>query len=455
VLITFDSLRADAVGGLGGRPGLMPTLDRLVQEADWAGRGIAASSWEVPAMASLFTGLRPWQHQVFEVGRSVLPPELVTLPEAMAAQGYATAGFWTDHWLSAKQGYAQGFEVYEPLGRGRRAADRLEHLDGSRQFLWVHIPEPAAPYLRRDELIPRLGPDAPEVLPKRILPEQLQPFNDPAKPLPPGRWRRISAMYRLNAAQADDRLGRLLAAIHESGQWDRTLLVVTSSHGENLGENGQVLHGTNLGRPLLEVPLVIKLPLGSSRRIAEPKERRVAVQRLWATLVDAVGGEPPPAVAPSLFRRAPEPILSELYLVVNANLFSLLDGDVQLLWEAPFAPPEPAYYSALSEVGRPGAARRLGESPAAVFARLADAFAATPPLTGRERPRWTLERWDAQGSRPLNDPARAQQLARRLAAAWHRFAPDDLTPAEERQEWAPVPEPAAPSGGLPQGKRAG
>jgi hypothetical protein len=282
----------------------------------------------------------------------------------------------------------------------------------------------------------------PEVLPRRILPEQLQPFVDPARPLPPGRFRRIAAMYHLNAARADDRLGRLLAALHASGQWDRTLLVVTANHGEELGENGRVLHGNNLSRAVLEVPLVIKLPRGSRQRIAEPRGRRVAVPRLWATLVEAVGGTAPPAIEPSLFRRTGGPILSELYLVNNTNLFSLLDSDDQLVWEARFAPPEPAYYRALQEAGRPNAARRLGESPAGVFDRLTTAFAAVPPLDGLAAPTWTLQHWDAEGgSHPVDDseqaPARTRELARRLAEAWHRFQPDDLTPSEERLEWSP------------------
>ena len=442
VLITFDSLRADAVGGLGGAPGLMPNLEALVREADWAGRGIASSSWGVPAMASLFTGLRPWQHQVLEVSQSALAPALITLPEALAARGYATAGYWTNHWYSDKQGYAQGFQVYENFGRGRRAAERLEALDGGRQFVWVHIPEPSAPYIRHDELIPRLGPDAPAELPPRILAEQLQAFFDPAQPIPPGKRRRFWAMYRLNAARADDRLGRLLDALRASDQWDRTLLVITANHGEEIGEHGQVLHGGNLCRPLLEVPLVVKLPRGSTLRIAEPKGTRVAVARLWATLVEAAGGSAPPAVAPSLFRRTGGPILSELYLINSSNLFSLLDGDDQLIWESRFGPPEPRYYRALEEAGEPDAASRLGESPDAVFDRLGAAFQTTRPLSGRpgtSMPALTLEHWDAQGSHPVDDPRRAREMARRLVETWRRFMPDELTPDEEAREWATVP----------------
>src|SRR6185436_71309 len=121
-----------------------------------------------------------------------------------------------------------------------------------------------------------------------------------------------------------------------------TLLVVTSIHGEEIGDHGQILHGGNLGRAGLEVPLVIKLPRSSRLRLRPPATQRVATARIWATLVEAVGGEPPPAAAPSLFRDAPPEVLSELYLTNGTNRFSLLetaaDGDLQLLQESRFAP---------------------------------------------------------------------------------------------------------------------
>jgi len=434
VLITLDSLRADVVNGE-----LMPNLEAVARQADWSGRGIAASSWGVQAMASLFTGLRPWQHQALEVDQATLNPDLITLPKALAARGYRTAGYWTNPLYSEKRGYAQGFDVYESLGRGRRAAERLESLgagDNGRQLVWIHLPEPSAPYVRHDEMIPRLGPDAPAELPERILPEQLQGFFDPGKPIPPGKRRRFWAMYRLNAAWADERLGRLLDSLRASGQWDRTLLVITANHGEEVGENGQVLHGGDLCRPLLEVPLVIKLPRGFRQRIAEPRQQRVAMTRLWATLVEAAGGTAPPGIAPSLFRHTGGPVLSELYEVNSSNLFSLVDGDDQLLWEARFGPPDPAYYRALAEIGDPDSEI----AAEAVFERLAKEFRAAPPLSGNPEmgsPRLTLVHWDPVGSHRVDDPARAREMAPRLAKAWRRFLPDELPAAVERLEWAP------------------
>jgi hypothetical protein len=448
VLITLDSLRADVVTGLGGDPGLTPNLERLLGEADWGGRAIASSSWAVPAMASLFTGLRPWQHQALRPGAARLSPALLTLPEALQAAGYETAGYVSGPWYAKGYGYDQGFDLLEPFGSGDRVAERLKGLgvgvgdgvgdgDGDgRRFVWVHIPQPQAPYVRRKRLVSRLPPGEPR-LPNRVMPFQLEPYFDPAVPMPPQVRRQFWAMYRLNAAWADERLGRLLEALRESGQWDRTLLVVTANHGEEMKEHGQIRSGGNLGRSLLEVPLAVKLPAGSGLRIEEPEDRRVGAARLWATLVAAVGGEVPPAAAPSLSRQAPPGVLSELYLANGNNRFSLVEGDYQLTWESRFAPADPEYYRARLVGLARGRFDRAGLSrpPKRIFDDLLASFQAAPPLSGRGEPRLTLERWGERGSEPMDDPRRKEEMARRLAAAWSAFLPGEAPPGTEAREW--------------------
>jgi hypothetical protein len=441
VLITFDSLRADVVGGLGGERGLTPNLDALLRGADWGGRAVAPSSLGAAAMASLFTGLRPWQHQVLHDRQTHLQKALLTLPEALKAAGYTTAGFSGEASYSRDFGYDQGFDQLEPLEKGTAAIGRLKALRG-RQFVWIHIPEPAAPYLRRPNFEDRIDLKGVD-LPARVQPNELAPYFDPAVPLPPALRQRFWAMYRLNASFADDRLGHFLQSLRESGQWDRTLLVVTSTHGEELGEKHQILNGGNLGRQLLEVPLAVKLPAGASLRVAMPKTERPAAVRIWATLVEAAGGEAPPAVAPSLFHAlhgASAAVLSELYLTNGTNRFSLLDGDDQLLRESRFAPPQPEYYRArLAEMGRGNAevARSLlSEPPEAIFGRLLAAFGSTLPFTGRGEPKLALERWGAGSeSTPVSDPRRTAELARLLIQRWNEFLPGETTPEAEAREW--------------------
>jgi hypothetical protein len=434
VLVTFSSLRADAVGGLGGEPGLTPNLDALIRQADWSGPAVAASSWGAPAMASLLTGLRPWQHQLLHAGSPPLSADLLTLAEALKAVGYGTAAYPSGPWYTRERGFDQGFDVFEAGGKGKDGAGALKQL-GDRQFVWIHIPEPQAPYILRRRMLARLQGRTARELPARIRPLQLETFFDPGVPLPEARRRRLWDMYLLNVAWADEKLGRLLEALRASGRWDRTLLVVTADHGEEFREQGQMGRGGNLGRQLLEVPLVVKLPAGSGRELRAAPGERTGAARLWATLVEAAGGPVPPAVAPSLFHPVSPPAVSELYLTNGANRFSLVEGDDQLLWESRFAPPEPDYYRARLRLLAGGEAQPplapLSEDAGAVLARLERAFEATPPLRGLGEPSLRLERWGERGSAPVSDPGRTAEMARRLAEAWKSFACGDLPPGEE------------------------
>ena len=468
VLITLDALRADFVGAFGGepRPGVSytPHLDALAAEADWVGRAVAPSSWTVPSMASLMTGLQPWEHGAIHSGQARLRKELDTLAEVLKGLGFRAFAYYTNRWLHPRFGYRQGFEVFRHLGGGWRARNRLGHLDGGPELVWVHILPPHTPYRRNDGLARRLGQD-PQRLPQRVEPLDLEPFYDPSVDLPPERREDFRTLYGHNVAWADHRLGQLLDALRESGQWDRTLVAVTSDHGEEFGESveqggyRQTGHGGNLGRVLLEVPLVIKLPRGGlpGRAFAVAPGKRVTNLRLWATLVEAAGGEVPPAVAPSLLRtsaRKPTPdgpvgILSELYRLNGVNRFSWIEGDHQLVWESSFAAPEPDYYRARLQMlgatpGQPPGFAPLPEPPGELFAALDRAFRRTLPLTGRRgneapEPRLGTLRWMEAGHggeigekkfgekvvEPVDDPALQRRLARSLKTFWgERFGPE-------------------------------
>jgi hypothetical protein len=436
VLITLEALRADAAGD----PVLTPHLAALIREADWAGRAIAPSSWGVPAMASLLTGLAPWQHHAILDGDDAhLAQDLPTLPKVFQALGYRTSAFTSGRSYAAAFGYDRGFDSFDEVGRNRDAAGHLASLGEGKELVWAQMPEPQAPYVRRDWLLPRLAGDAaPRDLPAIVDPRDLLAASNPEVPPPPALRRRLAAMYRLNVAWADEKVGRLLDALRASGQWDRSLVVVTAAYGEELGEHGAFGHGADLERESLEVPLIVKLPSWCRRPLAPAPRQRVALARLWATLVEAAGGRPAPAMAPSLFRAAPEGALSELYLGDGTNLFSLVEDDDQLLWQSRFAAPEPRLYRASLEAMASAAAGE-GRSPGslgAIAARLYRGFAATPPLAGNGPPELTLARWlPGGGSRRLRDPRRTAALARRLAARWSAFLAEELPPAEEDREW--------------------
>jgi arylsulfatase A-like enzyme len=436
VLITLDALRADAVGAFGGPPRLTPALDALAREATWAGTAVAPSSWTVPSMAALFTGLQPWRNQNWHGEAAMLRPELVTIPEALRELGFATTGFYTNVWLRPPFGYGAGFDSYRYFREGRRAEAMLAGLgaatasEGRRPpFVWAHVLPPHAPYVRRDQYLDRLPAPVPE-LPRRVTVLDLEPWFDPAVPLSADRAHTFRAAYQLHVAWADEIVGRLLAALEKSGKWDETLLVVTADHGEEFKECGQIEHGGSLCRPLIEVPLLIKLPKAwrGPALALRPGERPGTV-RVRATLVEAAGGEAEPGTAPSFFRAAPEGVLSELYLGNGVNRFSWIEEDRQLVWESRFAPPDPDYYRihTVDLDGTPSTPPRI--SPAVLHAHFEEAFGSAPPLTGCAELPPALSLWEwtppPAGSPPMTsvavpvaDRAAIDGMARRLKAAW-------------------------------------
>jgi len=399
VWITVHGLRADAVGFLGGPPGLTPVLDRLASTATWSGSAVAASSETGPATASLLTGLRPWQHQVLHADSPAPGEDLLTLAEALAARGYATRAFVNSRWLAAP-GWLQGVATPRVVSRLDRPVEHLAGL-GAAEFVWIQLDGPSPPYRLRRRFLSRLPPPVPE-LPKRLGFSELGAYADPSRPLPAEKRAELWALYCLNVAAVDADLGRLLAALRRGGRYDEALVVIVSDHGQEFGEHGRVGAGGGLGRELLEVPLLLKLPAGARAKLAVGRGERVPLLRLWATVVELAGGEVPPAAAPSLWRRHSAGAPSELYLAGGGNQFSWTEGGLQLRrtlrLERPFRDSLP--WSA-------------------------------PP----ERISIELERWRAEGgSERLDDPALEARLGAALAASWQAFLDEERTPAAEASE---------------------
>ena len=266
-------------------------------------------------------------------------------------------------------------------------------------------------------------------LPKRIRPQDLEPYFDPAVALPEEMQEKAWQMYQLNVAWSDERVGAVLRELRSSGQWDSALIVVTSDHGEEFGENGQVVHGGSLHRVLIEVPLIVKLPADLDLPPLDPGPV-VANHRLWATLVEMAGGEVSPDKAPSLFRHTEEPALSELYQGNGVNVFSIVDGSEQLVWRSRFAEPEPDFYKArLAELGLP-AAESLSEEPAEVFARLSRLFASVPVLRGVPGVEPVLEAWEWRDDGTAEPTSAEPAFGRRLQRVWNGLNGPDGVPAK-------------------------
>lgn len=247
MLISIDTLRSDHLPAYGYQQVATPAIDRLRQEGVLAARAYSPYPLTLPAHASMLTGLIPPEHGVRENLGYALDTEAVPfLPRELQAAGYRTGAFVSALVLRADTGLSDGFELYEDtletalddsrVGPGQRAgtetvARAVEWLEQLEQddpfFLFVHLYDPHTPY------------HAPA------------PFA--------GRY---ANAYDAEIAAADQAVGMLLDALARQGRYRDTVIVLTSDHGEGLGDHGEAEHGILLHREALQVPLIVRLPHG-------------------------------------------------------------------------------------------------------------------------------------------------------------------------------------------------
>ncbi|MBW2448496.1 MAG: tetratricopeptide repeat protein [Deltaproteobacteria bacterium] len=242
VLVTIDTLRADHVGAYGAETVATPTLDAIAAEGVRFETAITATPLTLPSHSTILTGIDPPDHGVRNNGTFRLGEEATTLAERFQTAGWATGAFVGSVVLKSRYGLDQGFDVYGEDVQGEKAAAggflerrASEVVDEARAwlaetegpfFLWLHLYDPHMDYKAPPEFAARF-PDRP---------------------------------YDAEIAYTDAEVGRLLAGLGTEGRLERTLVVVTSDHGESLGEHGETTHSTALYDAVLKVPLVMKGP---------------------------------------------------------------------------------------------------------------------------------------------------------------------------------------------------
>jgi arylsulfatase A-like enzyme len=294
LVLLVDTLRADPLGCYGAAPSASPTLDRLAGEGLVFDRAVAQSSWTLPSVASIFTGLHARSHGV-GVGRgdtptrgaysdwAFLPDALPTLSGQAQAAGITTVAVVGNWLISRGTNFARGFESFvefRPDGTHRvvaRASEInaaflrwLRHNADKRFLAYLHYIDPHAPYAPPDGFRP-LPPAAvrPKVAAGEI--DTLKKTIDGSRgvQLPPHEASYLRALYDAEIRYWDTELGRLLDALASFGLRESTVLVVTADHGEEFQEHGRLGHGMHLYEELLRVPLVIAGPSIGRGRIHE------------------------------------------------------------------------------------------------------------------------------------------------------------------------------------------
>jgi arylsulfatase A-like enzyme len=277
LLITIDTLRPDHLSSFGYPRKTSPSIDELA--AKGVAFDLAFTYWPKTrgSFAAMFTSLYASQHGL-TVRERDLPAFNETMAETFQKAGYRTAAAVDNGNLDKRLGFAQGFDEYEQTWlRAETEAERTEAITrfgeeflarGEERpfFLWLHYVNPHTPYeppedllqsFRNDGLVPR-GMELPEVVGfhggvNRNL----------AAGVAPGErsWGDFVDRYDAEILFADRHVGRVLKALQGSARASATAVVLTSDHGESLGEHDYFFdHGDDLFNPSLRVPLILSFP---------------------------------------------------------------------------------------------------------------------------------------------------------------------------------------------------
>jgi arylsulfatase A-like enzyme len=323
----LDSCRADRLGTLGYPRATTPRIDRLAAdpEATVFARHFAQAPHTKASTASLFTSLYPFEHGVYvedlltEIALAPgrfrdrgLPESAATLAEGFRGAGYRTLAAVAIGHLSPASGFAQGFDRY--LTAERSTGD-LAYLDAALDFLaestspafvYLHLrachnPFPAS---RRDAGF--LRELAGEVDERRLLGaldvgslEFKLALRSGAATLDERQRDYLSAVYDSTLRRVDEEyVGHAVDRLRREGLYDRTLLVLSADHGEELLEHGGYAHGHAVWNEIVHVPLVVKFarggrPPGLPARV----ERVTETIDLFPALLGAVGAPAPARIS--------------------------------------------------------------------------------------------------------------------------------------------------------------
>jgi arylsulfatase A-like enzyme len=302
VILVMDTTAASHLSLLGYPRPTSPRLEEVAREGTVFGRAFSSAPWTLPSHASLFTGLYPVQHGAgFE--HPHVNPGTLTLAEILRRQGYRTLGFSNNAWIGDNTGLHQGFERFtkimtwnqedrqytlrisertdsgyrstmephslpEPLeDSGAGVTNRLvqealqgHDFDEQRLFLFVNFLEPHLPYRPPAGFAQDMFA-APEAEKRaRQVRQDVHAHETGMGPMSEEELAQLRGLYDGEVAYVDYRVGELLDFLRELGILEETLLVITSDHGEQIGDHGFLGHNLNVYDDLLHVPLVVRYP---------------------------------------------------------------------------------------------------------------------------------------------------------------------------------------------------
>jgi len=246
ILISIDTCRADYLSCYGYHRKSTPNIDQIAKEGILFANAITPVPITLPAHSSMLTGTIPPYHGVRNNNYYQLGQSNVTLAEILKKRGFTNAAIISAFMIDSQFGLDQGFDYYnddfdenlKSAGISERRAEEttrytlkwLEENYRKTFFLFLHYFDPHFEY------------DPPE--PFRPKDSENEPYS----------------LYAGEISYVDYCIGQIVKKLKDLGVYDSTLIIITSDHGEMLGEHGETTHGYFIYQSNIKVPLIFKLP---------------------------------------------------------------------------------------------------------------------------------------------------------------------------------------------------
>ncbi len=307
ILIVLDAMRRDHVGLYDSRA-RTPAIDAFFSDALVFDNAFSSAGWTLPSMLSVFSGKHPRLTLKRYLPIHSIEPQISTLAERLRDRGYATGAFVTNVLLGPQTGALRGFQQrllanhhlrrgqlqagpplaaacwnhlsawlnpHQPFSDTTRIAleetDRFLDRHGDQSFFaWIHLTSPHDPYNPDGSL--RDEGDFGRLRPGYFAPQHEFPSTEDLRE---GRFiptesekRHIAQLYRGEVEQLDRELAGLFESLEARGLLESTVVVLTSDHGEEFWDHGAYNHDHSLYAELTSVPLLIRAPGHSGRRVS-------------------------------------------------------------------------------------------------------------------------------------------------------------------------------------------
>jgi arylsulfatase A-like enzyme len=298
IFYVIDGGGADLMSLYGYNRRTTPNLERIAAEGAVFEHAYSNSAWTKPSTASFMTSLQQSVLGGFRSLQDPIPPDATTMAEHFHRAGYVTAVFTSNPWAGSLSGLERGVDVFRDHGPEAHSTSsrqlHSEFWEWRRHFpatpYWVHFQatdvhephQPIAPFsglwvdpARRSRF---------DETWKKISGWSMPPVKDPAATLADFYRERLTelgteprdffdtqrGLYDETMAHQDEQLGKLVARLKASGEWNDTLLVIGSDHGHPAGSFSR------FGRELFD-----PLPASDEGALLDSYRSRVPLVFVW------------------------------------------------------------------------------------------------------------------------------------------------------------------------------